>query len=225
MRNYILIWFLILPLGLVGQSQASIGILPEVNVSYRWADKWRFTGQIESMQRSWNKPAAEGLIWDYEYVRTDFTSALSYKLNPEWTLGTGYMLRFQDGEVVHRFIQQVSSASKKGSVRIGHRLRTDETFTALESPEWRFRYRFSIEVPLNGLSINDREWYALASAEALGRVQQSDFSYEQRAVFSLGYNINSANKIETGFDYRLDRFLDSAPRHRLWYTVSYFLNL
>lgn len=209
----------------MGQSVVSSGVLPEVNVSYRWSPNWRVTSQIESMQQVFRKDGAESFRSNYDYIRTDFTNVLSYKLSPEWTLASGYLLRFTQGELVHRWLQQISSAHQKSGLRIGHRLRTDQTFEKSETTEFRLRYRFSAEVPLKGLSVNDNEWYLIASTEMLGSLQRRDLGYEHRFVSSLGYYFNSSNKIEGGIDYRLDRFLEGTPRHRIWWTISYFLNL
>jgi hypothetical protein len=225
MRGFIFFLGLTWAFSAQGQSIVSAGLLPEVNVSYRWLGKWRITGQVESMQQVWRKNEFSELQGDYKYIRTDFTSVISYKLNPDLTLAGGYLLRFSEGETIHRSIQQISSVYKKIGVRIGHRLRTDQTFEPKESFEFRLRYRFSAELPLNGLSINDREWYLIASTEFIGSVQKRDWDYEHRVVGSLGYNFNASNKIETGLDYRLNRFLNDAPRHRVWWTISYFLNL
>ncbi|OEK02906.1 hypothetical protein BFP97_15845 [Roseivirga sp. 4D4] len=224
MKRLLLIGLLLLPFGLNAQSVVSSGFLPEVNISHRW-NQWRITGQVESMQQVWRKENGSDLIGNYEYIRTDLTTALSYKLNPDWSLGAGYLLRFTDQQLVHRFLQQISSAIPLTGVRIGHRLRTDQTFFEEESTEYRFRYRFSSELPLKGLSINDNEWYLIVSAEMIASTQSSQWDYEQRFVSSLGYYFNSKNKVETGIDYRLDRFVNDIPRHRIWWTISYFLNL
>ena len=170
----------------LGQSKVSAGLLPEVSVSYRWQGKWRLTGQVQSMQQFLGKERLEVLRGNYDYIRTDFTTALSYKLNPDWTLGTAYMLRLQEGRSVQRSIQQISSATQQTGVRLGHRFRTDQTFNRAEDPQFRVRYRFSVELPLDGLTINDREWYFITSTEVLTSIQSGNCVNQCRSV-SLGF--------------------------------------
>ena len=225
MKSYFILLLLTIPVLLSGQSRASIGILPEVNVSYRWAEKWRITGQLESMQRGWVKEADTDLNRDYQYIRTDATAVLTLRLSPFWSTGVGYMMRFSEGRIIHRGLQQISSAHQYSGIRLGHRIRTDQTYASDESPEYRWRYRFSLEFPLNGQSLNNDEWYGIVSNEHLASLQSSEFDWEQRVVLMLGRYFNSKHKVEAGFDYRLDRFIREAPRHRLWFAISYFVNL
>ena len=225
MKNYFIFLLLTIPMLSSGQSRASVGILPEVNVSYRWAEKWRITGQLESMQRGWVKEAETDLNPDYQYMRTDATAVLSLRLSPFWSAGLGYLMRFSEGRIIHRNLQQLSSAHQYSGVRLGHRLRTDQTYAPDESPEYRWRYRFSLEFPLNGFSLNNNEWYGKVSNEHLASLQSSELDWEQRVVLMLGHYFDLKHKVEVGLDYRLDRFLKEAPRHRLWIAISYFVNL
>lgn len=206
------------------QSRVTIGWLPEVSVSHRWADKWRLTGQLESMQRAWQTNDEGSLRGDYRYIRTDATLALSYRLDPSWSLAVGNMARFQGSDFVYRTLQQVSY-SRRGQLRLAHRFRTDQTFVSGQSTKYRFRYRFSIEVPLKGQSLNEGEWYLIASVEQIAQLQNGNWQWEQRQATGLGYYINSRNKVEVGFDYRLDDFVENNGRHRIWTTLNYFVNL
>lgn len=209
---------------LKAQSRVAVGWLPEISVSHRWSDKWRLTGQLESMQRMWQKDEGGLLVYDYRYVRTDATLALSYRLDPSWSLAVGNLARFTGDDFVYRTLQQISY-STRGQLRLGHRLRTDQTFAPDQNTRYRFRYRFSMEVPLKGESLNDKEWYLISSVEQLLGLQDAKWQWEQRLSTGFGYYINGKNKIEIGFDYRLDDFIDTNGRHLVWTTLNYFVNL
>lgn len=220
----ILLLLLSIPFVLQSQSRATVGWLPELSVSYNWAGQWRLTTQIESMQQVWHTDGDGSLRGDYRYIRTDATLALSYRLGPSWSVAVGNMARFQGNDFVYRTLQQISF-SRRGQLRIGHRFRTDQTFVSGQSTRYRFRYRFSIEVPLKGQSLNDGEWYLIASVEQIAQLQEARWEWEQRQATALGYYINRRNKLEVGFDYRLDDFVEANGRHRVWTMINYFINL
>ena len=89
----------------------------------------------------------------------------------------------------------------------------------------RLRYRFSGELPLQGQSLNEGEWYLISSAEQIASVERSKWEWEQRLSSAFGYYFNAKNKVEIGLDYRLDDFTQGDGRHRIWTMINYFLNL
>ncbi len=225
MRNLLITVLLVMSTPLA-QSQIRGGLLPEVSVSHRWAgNKWRITGQVESMQRLFTKAPGESLEATYNYVRTDLTSVVTYRLAPDWSIGGGTMLRFTNGESITRMIQQISLTRRGSSIRWAHRLRTDQTFNSGSNLRFRIRYRFSFELPLNGQSLNDREWYTIMSIEQIADLQTGNSDWEQRAAIAIGYFINAKHKVELGLDYRVDNFIDGSARHGLWTMLNYFVNL
>ncbi len=225
MKRLLFILVLSIPITANSQSLTSIGWLPEVSVSYKLNDQFRLTGQVESMQLGFTKRGTESFNYRYNYVRTDLTMVVSYRLNPNWSLAAGGMTRFVDGSLVYRSLQQVSYTRRGLGARFGHRFRTDQTFSTEASMQVRLRYRFSGEVPLQGQTLNDREWYSISSVEQIASVQNSDWDWEQRLSTALGYYFNAKNKIEIGFDYRLDDFTQGDGRHSIWTMINYFLNL
>ncbi|GAB5522753.1 MAG: hypothetical protein Roseis2KO_06250 [Roseivirga sp.] len=224
MKKIWLLFFICVSGVLQAQSRVTIGWLPEVSVSHRWAEQWRLTGQLESMQRGWETDGKGELRGDYRYIRTDATLALSYRLGPSWSVAVGNMARLQGRDFVYRTLQQISY-SRRGQFRLAHRFRTDQTFVSNQATRYRFRYRFSIEVPLKGQSLNDGEWYLISSVEQIAQLQGAGWQWEQRQATALGYYINGKNKVEVGFDYRLDDFIETRGRHRIWTTLNYFVNL
>jgi hypothetical protein len=224
MRHLFFITFIVLTNLSKGQSEFTYGFLPEISITHRWAEKWRLGTQIESMQQTFvyqNQEKQAG----YEYIRTDITPLLSYQLSPNWGIGVGALTRFENKEFVFRSIQQVTFNKRSTSLRFGHRLRTDQTFEPQSDIRLRLRYRFSLEIPLQGQTLNNAEFYTLWSAEQIGIYQTRELDWEQRLSGVLGYYFNGHHKIEFGLDYRLDKFLDNPGRHRVWTMLNYYLNL
>lgn len=220
----LIIFFVLVIADLQAQSPWQMGFLPEVTLSHRIGDNWKITGQIESMQQGWRGTFGDERVVDYQYIRTDFSAVISYRWRPLWSVAGGYMQRFTEGETVQRFLQQVAAVQRFERLRLGHRLRTDQTFSA-EAPVFRLRYRLSTEWPLQGSRVDPNEWYIISSIEQVGRWQAQTFDWEQRLISSLGYYFDAAHKLEFGFDYRWDHFLHNPGRHRWWWTLSFFVNI
>ena len=110
------------------QSPSELGWMPKIVLTYGLNDRWDIGAQVESRQNFFQRAAEESFQTDYEYVRTDMTAVLTYRLQPQAKISGAYMLRRADGESIHRSLQQVSITMKFPSWRLGHRFRTDQTF-------------------------------------------------------------------------------------------------
>lgn len=200
-----------------------IGVLPEIVISRKWSDDWKATVKAEAIESFY--AAREDPAFDPTFLRTDITAAISHAFHPLWKAGGGVMLRLTPTGSAHRLLQQVSYLQRLPAIRLGHRFRTDQTFAKDEAPEYRFRYRIASEFPLQGTVVDPREWYLVASIEVLYSRQSTTNDLENRLVPSIGYLVNDHHQWEVGVDYRLDRYLTSIPRHRMWVTFSWFVSL
>ena len=102
------------------------------------------------------------------------------------------MIRFVRDEIVHRSIQQFATVQQFETFRLGHRFAADQTFRPGIDTEFRFRYRATFEIPLNGHSIDPRELYLKVNNEILFS-SQKEFDIEIRGVGLLGYNLSDKN--------------------------------
>jgi hypothetical protein len=141
------------------------------------------------------------------------------------TVGGGYLLRAEDGEFENRTIQQISFSKKYSGFRMAHRVMTDQTFANNSKPELRLRYRISSEIPLEGQSLDVKEFYLKINNEYLNSWQGHEYDLEIRGVALLGYSVSSVNDLEIGIDYRLDSFIDGDPRNRIWLSINFFHSL
>lgn len=224
MRPLLLICFMLHFSGLQSQSELSLGYLPEVTLSRRWSEKWSGVLQVESMQELGHREERSVLKFAHRYLRTDLAGIITLKLNPLWSVAGSYLLRLSAGQPVHRIVQQMAAVQRQRGWRMGHRVRTDQSFSFREPPRYRLRYRFSVEIPLRGQTVNDKEWYFITSVEELLSVQARIAGWEQRLVVAVGYNVNSQYQLESGLDYRLDKIINDVGRHRLWWSISIFNN-
>ena len=207
------------------QSQFTFGVLPEVTVTKKLTDKWRVSGQVESMQQTVFALAGETTD-HYKYIRTDLTGIVSYSLNPRWGVAAGSLARFTEGEFVYRSLQQVSYNHTGVSLRFGQRLRADQTFEPDEDAEFRLRYRFSAEIPLQGLRVDPNEFYLLASVEQMAILKSAEWDWEQRFSPALGYYFSTNHNLEIGLDYRVNEFINDNDDgvHALWTMINYKVN-
>lgn len=205
-------------------SDIESGILPEITLTRKVSDRLRVTTKVESMQRIFSSTSDE--TFSYAYIRTDFQLFAAYKLNPFWEVSAGHQYRFAEGGPdSQRSIQQAGFTQKKSSYRILHRFRTDQTWIKEQAILFRFRYRPTLELPLNGQSIDPGEAYCLIADEVLYGFRENDHGLENRIVISFGKMFSDRSKVETGLDYRVDQLLENAQRHDLWLRLAWFYSI
>lgn len=196
-----------------------LGLLPRFNINKKLEKDWSVNLQIESR----NEVIDDGLA--YDYVLTDASLLVAKKVTLHSTLAGGYLMRREDGQMIHRAIQQVAVIQNIPSVTLAHRFSTDQTFESEERNQVRLRYRLSTQVPLNGQTLDPKEFFLKLSGEVLNEWQGSEYGLEMRAVAFLGYAFQAGSKLELGLDYRLDGVIANEARNRMWIGVNYYLSI
>lgn len=209
----------------LGQSNFEAGLLPSININKRISEGWSQNFKVESRQVLIEGLFREKSEFDYHYVLTDFTAITSKKVGLNNAISAGYTLRLVDGEIVHRLIQQFTLTKRYTSMRLAHRFSTDQTFEPNTSMEFRVRYRLTTEFPLNGQSVDPKEFYVKINHEYLNQFQAKDYDLEVRLVPLLGYSFNDDNKLEGGLDYRLSSFLNDSSSSRFWLSINWFIKI
>lgn len=202
------------------QNEINAGLLPRVTLSSKLNDKLKLVTTLESRQLLIDDSKS-----DYQYVLTDFTNLLSYKLSVKNTLNMGYTLRVREQQGIHRFIQQFNHIQTLGQQRLGHRFGIDQTFGAGEEFTFRGRYRLSFEKALQGTQIDPREFYVKLSNEYLGAFSKSENELEIRIGSFLGYEISEINRLEVGLDYRLGDLSRNRSSSNFWLGIAYFTSI
>ena len=216
------------PALVVGQDNVFFaGLFPEMAISHSFTKKFQATFKIESQHITYDERLEKGKEWKYEYYRTDFQGFAALKLNPFWKISIGYQYRL-DGRNAdhHRTIQQVAFVQNAQGIRLGHRLRFDQSYLVLGgNVEARVRYRFSSEFPLEGQVLDPGEFYLLTSNELIFATKGGVSEFENRLVCSVGHYFSKKAKLEAGLDWRIDKLIAFGVRNRLWLKIGLFLNV
>jgi hypothetical protein len=221
----VLFWFF-LSLKLQAQSNHRFftGVFPEASLTKKLNDIHKLNFKIENQEVIFDNEDSDSENPQFSHYRTDIMGFFDRSLKPGVSVALGLFHRFQENEDGNRIIQQLALLQKSRVVRINHRFRTDQTFTRNKPLEVRFRYRLSVEVPLQGDEVDPGELYFLSSAESIFSHQGGNFEIENRLVASLGKFFNKTEKLEWGFDYRTDGYIQEGFRTRLWAKISYYYN-
>lgn len=210
---------------LIAQSSYQLGTLPSVNVNQKLKNEWSINMKVEARQIYQKGVFSEHVDPEFNYQLTDISCIGAKKLGFNSRIGAGYLIRFREGEIVHRVIQQFTYTKKYDRFKLSHRVMTDQTFSSSRAPDFRLRYRISTEIPLSGASTDPREFYLKINNEYLNNVQQLEYGLEIRIIPMLGFSINKHNKLEFGLDYRINSFIDQPANNNFWLAVNWFIEL
>jgi len=161
----------------------------------------------------------------YQHLQSDYSILISKKNGFNYTVSAGYLVRIRPEETLHRMMQQISWVYDFSRFRIAQRLSTDQTFSSLRATNYRLRYRFTLLLPLNGDSVDPKEYYLKMNNEYLNILVDGSYDLEIRLVPLLGYKITDGNKLEFGIDYRVNSFLNNSTSNRFWLNFNWFISL
>ena len=219
MRSFLIILALML-FSLMKAQNFETGLLPDLTFSYKLSENYTYVQKIESRFPSYNSDTED---FELQFERFDFQNFLERKVGLFSKLAVGHQYRILNGIAnEHRSIQQFTWVDELTSLRVGHRLRADQTFSRIEKPEFRMRYRAKIQLPLQGQQLDVGEYYLTFSNELVLSYQASQNDLENRFVAKLGLFLNDSNKIEWGLDWRAEYFFSSNTNHQLWLGLSWY---
>lgn len=210
---------------IMAQSTYQLGGLPSINLNYKLRNDWSTNFKIESRQLLQKGTFNSDGDKNYEYLLTDYSLIVAKKIGLNARLSGGYLFRFREGQAIHRLIQQYTITQRLPSLRLAHRVVTDQTFSDPDATEFRLRYRLATEIPLNGQSADPKELYIKISNEYLNSMQSAEYDLEIRLVPLLGYAVTAKQKVEFGMDYRVNSFLDKNTRHSFWISLNWFIEI
>ena len=215
-----------------GQSLYQLGTMPSVNINFGLKNNWALHFKTESRMLFQSGLFGHEPVGGFNYVLSDFSVIGSKKTGLNSNLAAGYLIRIRERAAIHRAIQQYSIVRQYSSFRLAHRFSSDQSFSLnpneefkLKYVEYRLRYRIAAEFPLNGQSVDAREFYFKINNEYLYGWQNSDNDIEIRIVPLLGYNFVDKSKLELGLDYRVDSFLNGTTRNSFWLSINWFFRI
>ncbi|NNC83438.1 MAG: DUF2490 domain-containing protein, partial [Flavobacteriales bacterium] len=203
-------------------AQVDQGVLPRIGLSKKINPSFTLNSSIQSRASFYRHRTDSPPGLEHELL--DWTSLLAYRTGPRSKVQIGYMLRFEDEDLIHRSIQRFSVVHEFLNGRLGHRIGTDQTFSSDESEEYRLRYRISWETALQGEQVDTREFYLVLSKEFFGKLQDQDTETELRLGAQLGYQLDSRWTLEAGPDYRWSD-LRSPEAQIIWWSLNCYLEL
>ena len=213
---------LLITISASGQTIFSGALFPEMAMSYS-KNEWMVAMKFQSENRLFDRHLSER--WKLNTEQTDFQSFLGYKLSPRVSISLGHQFRFaSDKNNSHRSIEQISFVQDGLRIRVGHRIRFDQTYLT-NTTLFRYRYRLSLEIPLNGYSLDPTEFYVLFQDEQILSFEANKRDLENRIHGAIGYVFVNSFKLQTGIDYRTDRHFTEGFRHRLWWKSGLFIKL
>lgn len=207
------------------QRDFSAGLLPSLNVTKPLPDSYTLNFRLESRQFIYETPSNSTNEFNYEYVLTDLTTILARKIDFNKSIALGYLFRIEENGITHRTIQQFFITQRLETLKLSHRIVTDQTFSKNSETTYRLRYRIATELPLQGTTVDAQEFYFKFNNEYLASFEKSLFDVEIRLVPFLGYEFNGDQKLELGFDYRINSFVNNATSQRLFLSVNFFQTL
>lgn len=143
----------------------------------------------------------------YRLQQLQLSHFSTFKLDLKQSLALGLMYRnrdaFEDSSNEIRITQQYNFKTISRTLRLGHRLRSEQRFFD-NFTAFRIRYRFAIDVPLQGLKLDVGETYLVITNEGLlttTKVRKPEIGY--RLSPSLGILVSKDLNIEFGLELRL----------------------
>ncbi|WP_378411597.1 DUF2490 domain-containing protein [Rhodocytophaga aerolata] len=208
-----------------GQGSYQSGILPVLNVNKSISEGWSANVKWESRQSLASGQSLNESRTEFRYILSDISLITSKKVGLNNSLAGGYLMRIRGDKWIHRAIQQFTLVKRYSTLRLSHRFSTDQTFDPEELTELRLRYRITVELPLEGASVDPREFYVKINNEYLNSFQGKTYELEIRTVPLLGFGFTDSNKIEVGIDYRADAFLKNELSSNIWININWFVTL
>ncbi|RZK45068.1 MAG: DUF2490 domain-containing protein [Pedobacter sp.] len=212
------------PLVLVSQQDYRAGTLTQINVNTKLPNNYKLNTKLEARQIFSEKERSGNKSSRLRYERTDLHFVLTKKISADNSLGGGYLVRLEDGDLTHRFIQQFNNVHTLDVLNVAHRIVLDETITKSEPLQVRLRYRLGLERALNGQSVDPREFYLKINNEYLGIWTRENTDLEIRAAAMIGYNATDNNKIELGPEYRINEFYTGTKSQQFWLSIGWYVS-
>lgn len=135
----------------------------------------------------------------------EFNQFVTRKINPDLTISIGYKYRDINNdseEIEHRLTQQVALIHYNNHIRLVSRLRLEQRFR--DQFIHRYRYRFSMDMPLSGLKLDSKECYLVASNEIVVQRSSSSNRVDNRFSAGVGYVFSALAKLQLDFTHRVE---------------------
>ena len=223
-KAFIPLLFFLLSLGtLFSQENVTAYWQPSIALNYPVSKNYTHNFSIQNRNYVYEETRAQLSVRQLDAVHF---SNLKLQNNTSLALGILYRFRetFDGGANELRFTQQYNFTSKPFIIRYGHRIRSEQRITSSIVIQ-RFRYRFSIDSPLQGEKLDIGEPYLVTNLEQLLSVGQNERpQYDIRLTLHLGWKLNDLTKIQFGAEYRSEDYSNEV-QHVLFFLSTLNISL
>lgn len=188
-----------------GQDRFTTYLQPQIAVNYKVSSFYSHNFGLENRNYLIEEGNTEFRV---RHLHFSHFSNLQLKGDQSIAIGIQYRFRdwFDDGSNELRLTQQFNVSSRPFVVRFGHRFRTEQRITKKPTIH-RFRYRFSIDFPLQGERLDVGEAYLVGNLESLlSLAKNAKPEYDKRLTVHLGWLLSEEIKFQLGMEYRIENF-------------------
>lgn len=216
-KKLLFILVLLASYSVFSQSDFTNGWLPKVNLSYKLLDKTKWVNSIETREIIYKDE------FQFAHSLVDISSIISLKTDINQSINVGYIIRFKEDKTIHRLLQHFNLVQNFDALKLAHRIGFEQFYQNNVKPQYRTRYRATLQKPLNGEKVDVKEWYIKLSNEYLYQFNKEDF--EVRLSPYLGYQLSKKDKLEFGLDYRFGNVFKANNKHSLWFRTTWYISL
>lgn len=205
LKRLTLILLLILFLPCVGQENFTTYWQPSAAVNYDVTSMYSHNFSLQNRNYIYNN---ESVSIEVRQIDAIHFSKLDIKDNQSLAFGVLYRFRknFDVGTNELRLTQQYNLNFKPKIVRYGHRIRSEQRISK-ENTIHRFRYRFSLDFPLQGEKLDVGEPYFVGNFESLLSVAKEQRpQYDVRFALNFGWKLTEKTKLQIGTEYRFEDY-------------------
>ena len=166
---------------------------------------------------------------EFTIRQLDLAHFSNLKIRSNQSVGIGIQYRFRGlfddtAENELRLIQQYNITKSNRGLRFGNRFRSEQRITNSLTIH-RFRYRFALDFPLQGQSLDIGETYLVLSTESLLSVAKASLpEYDQRITANLGWVLDEKTKLQVGTEYRAENYTNETE-HVFFFLTTLVLSL
>jgi len=179
---------------------------PKITINYKVSENYKHNFSIAQRNYFFRNE-----VFEVSTRQIDLVHFSNLKIEDNQSIALGIQYRFRENFESNklnelRFTQQFNITSKPRNVRFGHRLRAQQRITP-DLTVHRFRYRFSIDFPLQGEQLDVGESYFVTSTEILLSVAKSKLpQYDQPVAVNIGWLVAPKTKFQAGLQYRIEDY-------------------
>ncbi|MBO0938412.1 DUF2490 domain-containing protein [Fibrella sp. HMF5335] len=181
--------------------------------------QWRRTDLITNWQQALYRLGLVYKTADKIQLSGGYTALVTYPYGNHPVAETG--VPFTE----HRAYEDITVTDTVGTVNLSHRLRLEQRWLANLMPGgsrevagWsyqnRVRYQLQARVPLQGRTLDNREWYAFFYDElfiGFGKNVGNNVFNQNRISGGLGYRFSDALNLELGYLNQITQHADNDP--------------